>query len=230
MITILLGLDAAKGASEWAKAVGNTLWFSYDEIKPLGKKIIYKPSYEAIATYAQRVRFPSRKSKDLIFTNLDAFRLSQPGQRSPLVEDFSNAQSLMQLCLDVAEKGDIYNGIVISSFSSLYDLILLRIGNGLSVDPLKIKEYGQALASEALTQLISDLNKAGKDICLVVHEVLVGNRLWLHMPKTIESYADLIGSYENGELNIIHSTWNGLRTDDKIDTHGWNFINEYRKI
>lgn len=182
MLTLLAGPDAQAQAA--ARAEPGVLWLAYGELDVPGT-IIQDPAYPAVAAFAQRLRHPHDPITKLQVINLDTLRHGTPVSRPPAPVDFNTSPRLMELSRAIGAGAPAPTQIIISSFSRLYDQILVEIGRGLNAEPTKTTEFGAALASEALTHLCCDLMVAGIDLILVAWST----KTIPHVPKSISQLA-----------------------------------------
>lgn len=202
MILILSGNDAQQRMQEWASKYRKPIWFSFDDINAPSFAIT-NATYNNIAVWSEWTRYPNKTAKEMIITDLKAFRTGGPAERHPVPQDIENAPWWKQVC-DVA---------VFASFSRLYNQVMVDIG--LSEETEK---FGYPLAAEALTHVICNLRDSNKDIGLIAHESYIGKRIVPHIPKSVFSMASLYVQCDRGKMVVLKSA-----LKDVHEGYEWSF-------
>ncbi len=162
----------------------STLWLGYGDPVP-DVTYIVEPQYEAVAAYAQRCRSPRLPINHLYIGNLDSFRHGVSARRNPSPCDFNGAEQLMELSKR-ATQGDIpWEAVCIQGGSRLYEMMMVRVGRGLSQFPEKIIEWGRALVAECLSRLVCDFRDAGLHVYITAALIQVGNSMVPQLPGSV---------------------------------------------
>lgn len=189
MITLFTGPDRLKGLRDWALLDPTTLWIDLGGTGDSSLTCI-TASYQALAAYAARARFPDRKPEELRVTDLDSLFAEKPTRRAPTLTDYQDAPHLLRLAGFIACGKPHPMRIALSNLSWLYDQVLARVAA--CHDPALVKAYGRALAREALMHLVCDLRDAGIELGATVDQIAVGKQLLLNLPEAILPLAHLV--------------------------------------
>lgn len=118
------------------------------------------PGLQALAQVIGRGALPNARYR---VHDLDCLRRETPSQRSPRQSDFT--PELAALTRKAWDGEPLPSRVVIHSLSRIWEQALAQVGSGLgSSQGPQVALYGRALVADALHQLVSDLQRGGKEV------------------------------------------------------------------